>query len=850
VDIEGLISALTLEEKALLTAGEDMWSTPAIERLGIPKIRVTDGPNGARGASLMGLGDTTAACIPCGSALGASWNPALIERVGAMLGEEAITKRARVLLAPTINLHRSPLGGRNFECYSEDPLLSGRIAAAFVRGVQSRGVATTAKHFVANDAEFERRTISSVVDERTLREIYLVPFELAVKEGGTLGIMTAYNRVNGEFCAEHKTLLTEVLRKDWGFEGFIVTDWFSAGSTERSAEAGLDLQMPGPGRYFGTALAEAVKEGLLDESILDDQVRRMLSVWDRLGALDEVLEGEERSVDRPDHRALAREASAEAMVLLKNEDVLPFARESLRTLAVIGPNADRAQIMGGGSAALHAHYRVTPIEALAEKLGPDVEIIYERGCWTEKTTPAIPAKALKGASGGIGLDVEFFPNLERSGAPTTTRTKCGSQLLYFGPPSSDFKPGSFSFRASGSYLPTESGLHTLTLMQAGRARIFVDGECVLDGVSDPPPPGDDFFSMVSQEMATSVRFEEGHSVQLEIEYSAESAVVMHGVKLGLRPPLDVDLMAQAEAAAKKSDAVVVIVGTNADWETEGRDRESIDLPGEQDELIRRVVAANPKTAVCVNTGAPVDMNWADEVGGLIQIWFGGQEMAGALADVLFGDAEPSGRLPTSFPLSLEHNPSFGNFPGENSELRYGEGLLVGYRWYSTRKLPLRFAFGHGLSYTKFEIGVPRLSSDTFSAGDELKLEIEVSNTGERRGSEVVQCYVAPVNPRLFRPERELRAFEKVVLDPGETTIVEISLNDRAFAYWDAADAGYEELSARGSAVVPAGAGAAHRSADGWYIDAGPHEILVGRSSEDTPYRIQIEIIEEAGPLDR
>jgi beta-glucosidase len=262
-----------------------------------------------------------------------------------------------------------------------------------------------------------------------------------------------------------------------------------------------------------------------------------------------------------------------------------------------------------------------------------------------------------------------------------------------------------------------------------------------------------------------------------------------------------------------------------------------------------VVAANPKTAVCVNTGAPVDMNWADEAGALIQIWFGGQEMAGALADVLFGDAEPSGRLPTSFPLCLEHNPSFGNFPGDNSELRYGEGLLVGYRWYSTRKLPLRFAFGHGLSYTDFEIAVPRLSSDTFSAGDQLKLEIEVTNTGKRRGSEVVQCYVAPVNPRLFRPERELRAFEKVVLDPGETTLVEISLSDRAFAYWDAADAGYEELSARGSAAVPAGVGAAHRSADGWYIDAGPHEILVGRSSEDTPHRVRIEIIEEAGPLD-
>lgn len=848
MDIESLISGLTLEEKALLTAGEDMWTTPAVERLGIPKIRVTDGPNGARGSSLLGLGDTTAACIPCGSALGSTWNPDLIERVGSMLGEEALTKAARVLLAPTINLHRSPLGGRNFECYSEDPLLSGRIAAAFVRGVQSRGVATTAKHFVANDAEFERRTISSVVDQRTLREIYLVPFELAVKEGGTLGIMTAYNRLNGEFCSEHRTLLTDILREEWGFEGFIVTDWFSAGSTEGSALAGLDLQMPGPARYFGSALADAVKEGRLDEAVLDGQIRRMLGVWSRIGALDEVLEDKEESVDRPDHRMIAKEASADSMVLLRNEGVLPLKKDALRKLAVIGPNADRAQIMGGGSAALRAHYRVTPLEALAEKLGPDVEIIHERGCWTEKTTPPISGGDLVGPAGEPGLQVEVYPNLDRSGSPTLTKSGSSSQLLYFGPPSPDFKPGSFSFVARGSYRPTESGLHTFTLMQAGRARIFLDGQCILDGVSDPPPNGKDYFSMVSQEMEASVQLEEGQTVELEIEYSAETAVVLHGVKLGLRPPLDVDLMAQAEAAAREADAVVLIVGTNADWETEGHDRETIDLPGDQDELIQRVSAANPQTAVCVNAGAPVSMSWAHDVGALLQVWFGGQEMANALADVLLGDAEPGGRLPTSFPLCLEHNPSFGNFPGENSELRYGEGLLVGYRWYSTRKLPVRFPFGHGLSYSQFTIGAPRSSSGTFAAGDRLKLEIEVSNTGSRRGSEVVQCYVTALEPRLFRPERELRAFQKVILDPGETTVVEIELSDRAFAYWDAADGEYPELSQRGSAVVPAGVGAPHRLKAGWYLDAGRYEVLVGRSSEDTPHRLAIEIEEEAGPL--
>ncbi|MGE4651774.1 MAG: glycoside hydrolase family 3 C-terminal domain-containing protein [Myxococcota bacterium] len=849
MDVEGLLEQLTLDEKALLTAGEDMWSVPAVERLGVPKIRVTDGPNGARGSSLLGLGDATAVCIPCGAALGASWNPELIERVGSMLGEEARTKSARVLLAPTINLHRSPLGGRNFECYSEDPLLSGRIAAAFVRGVQSQGVATTCKHFVANDAEFERHTIDSVVDPRTLREIYLLPFEIAVKEGGALGIMTAYSRLNGRYCSEHEELLSDILRGEWGFEGFVVTDWFSAGSTQESSRAGLDLQMPGPGRYFGPELAEAVRDGRVESAVLDGQVRRMLGVWERLGAFEQPVSTGERSIDLPEHRDLAREVAADAMVLLRNEGVLPFAREGLRKLAVIGPNADRAQIMGGGSAALRPHYRVTPIEALRDKLGPDVEIVHERGCWTEKTTPAIDAKQIEGPSGEEGLLVEWFATLDRSGPAIATRVGSSSELVYLEPPDEALERGAFSFRARGSYTPVESGLHTFTLMQAGRARLLVDGECVLDGVIDPPPPGHDFFAMISREIEAPLLLEAGRAVELEVQYSAESAFLLSGVKIGLRPPIDSDLAARAEKAARDADAVLLLVGTNADWETEGRDRVSMDLPGEQDDLIRRVVAANSRTAVCVNTGSPVTMDWADDVGAILQIWFGGQEMSGALVDVLFGEAEPGGRLPTSFPIRLEHNPSFGNFPGENSELHYGEGLLVGYRWYTTRHLSTRFPFGHGLSYATFEIGTPRLSANTFAAGDELTLEVEVRNTGRRRGKEVVQCYVAPRSPRLFRPARELRAFQKVSLEPGESALVQLSLGDRAFAYWDEADPDYGTLQQRGSALVPAGSGAPHRSQPGWYLDAGGQDLWIGRSCVDTPHCLRVDVMADAGPLD-
>jgi beta-glucosidase len=853
MDVEQLISELTLDEKALLTAGADMWTTPAIERLGIPPIKVTDGPNGARGSSLLGLGEVTAVCVPCGSALGATWSPELVERVGGMLGQETRTKCSRVLLAPTINLHRSPLGGRNFECYSEDPLLSGKIAAGFIRGVQSEGVATTAKHFVANDAEFERNTINSVVDERTLREIYLVPFELAVKEGGALGIMTSYNRLNGTYCSEHPQLLRQILRDEWGFEGFVLTDWFSAGSSDESPRAGLDLQMPGPGRFYGPALAEAVRAGEVEEALVDAQVRRMLSVWDRIGALADPPSTQETSIDRPEHRTLAREAASEAMVLLKNDDLLPLDADSIERLAVIGPNADRGQIMGGGSAALRPHYRVTPLDALGEKLGDSVEIVHARGAWTEKTTPAIAMVDLEAGADQPGLQVDFYPNQDCSGEPTYSSRHADGQLLYFGRPSEVLPSDGFSFKASGRFTPTESGIHTLSLVQAGRARVEVDGEVFLDGFADPPPPGEHFLSMGSQEVEAPIELQAGRPVQIDIEFASADARLLKGMKLGHRPPIEADLLAQAEAVAADADAVVLIVGTNADWETEGRDRESMDLPGDQDELVRRVCAANPRTLVCVNTGAPVHMDWADAPAAILQTWFGGQGMAAALADVVFGDAEPAGRLPTTLPLRIEHGPAHGNFPGENSELRYGEGLLMGYRWFQSRRLPVRFAFGHGLSYARFEIGAPRLSADSFGSGATIRVEVPVSNVGTRRGAEVVQCYVAPGQSRLFRPERELRAFEKVWLDPGETRNVTLELGDRAFAYWDPGDRELEALNARQGiqvSLVLGGkrGGGGRRSEPGWYVDAGHYDLHIGRASDDIAHVVPVTVAKDGGPL--
>jgi beta-glucosidase len=844
-----LLAALTLDEKAGLTAGADMWSTVAVERLGIPGVVVTDGPNGARGPTIPGAVEHTSACVPCGSALGATWSPEVVRRVGELLGDEARTKTARVLLAPTVNIHRSPLGGRNFECYSEDPLLSGRIAAAFVQGVQSRGVATTVKHFAGNDAEFERNTIDSLIDERTLREITLVPFELAVREGGALGIMTAYNRLNGPYCAEHEWLLRDVLRGEWGFEGFVLTDWFGQGSTTGSARAGLDLEMPGPGRIYGPALAEAVRAGGVESHLLDDSVRRLLTALARVGALDDPPGGEPRSVDRPEHRALCRVAATEATVLLRNEaagdaPLLPLDPAGLGSLAVIGPNADRAQIMGGGSASLAPHYRVTPLDALRERLGDTVDIRYAQGCDTDRNVAPLEFAQLTAPDGKPGFGVEVFAGTY-PGVDALHRVHRDGRILFFGDPApgvDGLDESAFSFRATGRFVTAEPGTYRFTLVQLGRARLFVDGALAVDGMEHPPPPGESFFGLGSAEVGVDVDVEAGRPVELVVEWSSEGSAVLRGVQVGCRALAPPDLLERAVATAAGADAAVVVVGTNDEWESEGHDRGSMDLPGEQDELIRRVAAANPRTVVVVNTGSPVTMDWAAGVPAVVQVWFGGQEMAHAIVDVLTGEAEPAGRLPTTFPVRLEHNPSYGNFPGENGEIRYGEGLLVGYRWYDARALPTRFPFGHGLSYTTFEIGEPSVATE---AGGEVRVSVPVANTGSRRGAEVVQCYVAPPPARLARPLKELKAFAKVWLDPGETTTVTLVLDGvRAFAYWDPGDRTPRGATS-GPAGIPALGGGPSRwrtpSEAGWVVEPGEYHLHVGRSAGDITHVVPVTV---------
>jgi beta-glucosidase len=804
-DVERLLAELTLDEKASLTCGADMWTVPGVPRLGIPAVTVTDGPNGARGSALLGAGRVSAACVPCGSALGASWDPALVEQVGAVLGEEARTKSARVLLAPTVNIVRSPLAGRNFECYSEDPLLSGSITVGFVRGVQSRGVAATVKHFVGNESEHERTTISSDIDERALREVYLVPFEQAAA-AGVQAVMTSYNRLNGRWCSEDPELL-HLLRGDLGFHGVVMTDWFAVGSTLGSAAAGLDLQMPGPARFYGAPLADAVRSGALPEVSLDAIVRRWLTLVDRLDAWRDVP-APERAVDLPEHRSVARRACAESTVLLRNDGLLPLSGKG--SVALIGPNATSAHIMGGGSAQLRPHYARSLADVLAERVG---KVVVEPGCAIDKTVRPI----------AIAFEVTFS---DRDGEVVGTSTERDGRLLWFDAPLEGLDADRFSFTARGTLAVSHTGLHRFALVQAGRARVTVDDVVVLDGFADVPPPGTELFGLGSVEVEALVELTAGTSVAVVIDYSTEGAVILHGCKIGHRPPADVDLMSLAVQAACDADVAVVVVGTSDEWESEGEDRDSLHLPGEQDELVRRVCAANPRTVVVVNAGAPVQMDWADEAAAIVVPWLGGQEMAEALADVLLGVSEPGGRLPVTVPLRIEHTPSYGAFPGSNHHVGYAEGLLVGYRWYDSRRLPVRYPFGHGLSYTTFSWTDPRVTADG--------VEVTVTNTGDRRGAEVVQAYVEPPPGPLFRPRRELRAFQKVWLEPGQTETVQLQLGDRAFAYWDPATSETAYLQERlgDGAVVPAGSSTGWREKAGWYEDPGEHKVHLARSAAD------------------
>ena len=804
-DLEDLLREMTLQEKVSMLAGADMWQTVAIERLGIPAIKVTDGPNGARGGG--GFTDgVKAACFPAGISLASTWNPALVARIGQALAQEAQTKGASVLLAPTINIHRSPLNGRNFECYSEDPYLSGRMAVAYIQGVQSQGVGATVKHFVCNDSEYQRNSISSEVDERTLREIYLAQFQVAVQEGQPWAIMASYNKINGTFASENAYTLTDILRKEWNFDGVAMSDWFGTQSTAASVNAGLDLEMPGPANWRGTKLLQAVEQGEVSETTIDESVRRLLLLIERAGAFEHPHTGPEQAIDRPEHRAVAREAAAEGIVLLKNErEVLPLQSEKLTSLAIIGPNAQTARIMAGGSAQVNAHYAITPFEAVVAQAGEQVKIGYEVGCTNHKLLPLINTNLLSTAQGEHGLALAYFNTADLSGSPVVNALSGSSALLWLGNLPKEINPHQFSVRATAHFTPESSGHYRFGLVSAGLSRLLLDGREIVDNWTQQQP-GEAFFGMGSAEASASVELRVGQAYTLTLEYSKGSAPIA-AVRLGYLAPQPADALERAAALAAASDVALVFVGLSEEWESEGFDRPDLELVGEQQALIEAVAAANQKTIVVLNTGSPIAMPWLDQVAAVVEAWYPGQECGNAIADVLFGAVNPAGKLTETFPLRLQDNPAYINYPGENGQVRYGEGIFVGYRYYEKKQLETLFPFGFGLSYTTFHYDKLSLSAQSIAPAETLNISIDITNTGKLAGQEVVQLYIRDKVASVQRPEKELKAFAKVHLEAGERRTVTLSIKRDALAYYDSL-----------------------KSA--WVAEAGEFEVLVGSSSRD------------------
>ena len=792
--IDDLLSQMTLDEKISMLAGADLWHSVPVKRLGIPVFKVTDGPNGARGA--WDKMSPPSIATPVGIALGATWNPELVEKVGNVLADAVKAKGAHILLAPTVNIHRTPIAGRNFECYSEDPYLSGMLASAYIKGIQDNGVGACIKHFVANDQEYERMSMSSEVDERTLREIYLEPFRLAIRKSNPWAVMSAYNRVNGVYACEYDHTLKEILKGEWGFEGIVISDWF--GTYDEGVPAGgLDIEFPGPARWMSNQLVKKSHEsGSLSEQSLNDKVRRLLGVIEKAGLFENPELQPERGDDKPESRKIIREAAREAIVLLKNDGTLPLKK--VKSIAVIGSYAATAQILGGGSSTVNPYYAISPFEGIKNRAGKKIKVDTAPGCFIYKNLPAPAPETLSTADGRIGLNLSLFDGTELSGDPAYSSVTTRVQYGWFETTVPNVDQESFSMRMEGFFTPKESGTHTLALHAIGWCKLFLDDKLIIDHSSEA--------DMGKQKMV-SLKLKGGKSYAIKVEYHWKGNPRFRSVSLGHQPPHAPDLIEEAVKLAKKSDVVVLVAGLNHEWEKEGADRVDMKLPGEQNELIKRVVKANPNTIVALNVGSAVEMPWIDKVPAVVQLWYDSQEQGNALADILFGDINPSGKLPTTFPVRLEDNPAYINYPGENGKVRYGEGIFVGYRYYDKKDVTPLFPFGHGLSYTKFRYSNLRLSSKKISSDETLKVKVDVTNTGKVSGKEVVQLYVHDIESAFARPKKELKAFEKIELKSKQKKTVTFTLDREAFWYFDDAK-------------------------NSWNTETGEFEILVGASSRD------------------
>ncbi|MER7491224.1 glycoside hydrolase family 3 C-terminal domain-containing protein [Streptomyces pharetrae] len=799
------IAELTLEQKVRLLTGATTWRTAGESGIGLREMVMSDGPAGVRGEAWDERRPSV--LLPSASALAAMWDEPLVEELGGLLAAEAARKGVDVVLAPTLNLHRTPLGGRHFECFSEDPELTGRTGAALIRGIQAHGVAATAKHFVANDSETDRLTIDVRVSERALREVYLAPFEAAVEAGVWL-VMAGYNGVNGVTMTSHP-LLDEPLKREWGFDGVVVTDWGALRSAEEPARAALDLAMPGPQSPWGTALVQAVKDGRVAEAAVDDKVRRLLRLAGRVGALTPRRRDRVPVRRSRDTRALLRRAVAAGSVLLGNRGVLPLDPAELSTVAVIGAHAASPRTQGGGSAGVFPSGVVTPLAGIRARLRGGARVVHVPG----PPPPGLAAAPLdtdRCSDPRFGAPGVLLRVLDESGRELRAEHRLSGRQL-----EPDLPPGAHTVEISALLRPRRTGEWTFGVGGFGRMTLAVDGLTVLDGVfpreTDDPavvhvsPPVQEARAMLTSKRPVHV------VARRELAPGCGRATVVTAAP----PAPDARGMTAAAAeAAREADVAIVVVGTTEHDETEGYDRRELSLGGLQDDLVRAVAAANPRTVVVVNSGGPVALPWREDVGAVLLAWFPGQEAGVGLADVLFGLEEPGGRLPTTWGASLADTPVTRTGPA-GGRLPYAEGLHVGHRaWLRAGRAPA-FWFGHGLGYTTWEYEAVDAPTRV-AAGDAFTVRVRLRNTGTRAGREVVQVYAARPESAVERPVRWFAGYAAVRAEAGRTVTAEVEVAARALRHWS------EEERA-------------------WSTEPGPYRLMAGRSAGDLRWEGEVTV---------
>lgn len=757
---------------------------------------MSDGPNGVRGTKF--FNGVPAACFPCGTAMGATMNETLLYQAGELMAKEAKAKGAHVILGPTVNMQRSPLGGRGFESFSEDPVVSGSSAAAIIKGMQNNGIQACLKHYVGNDQEDERRAVDAQIPMRALREVYLRPFQIAVRDASPGMMMTAYNKVNGTHVAESEYLLEEVLRKEWGWDGAITSDWYGTYSTSLAVKAGLDVEMPGSSIWRGNLLDSALGSRDISINDIENRARAMIKLVKKAmvesGIPENAPEGKN---DNEQTSRLLRDLAAESIVLLKNEDdILPLAKDKLT--AVIGPNGKTTAYSGGGSASLLPYYKVTPFDGISSKT-TDVPL-YTVGLDTSLSLPLI-GEHLTTEDGNPGFIFRTYDAPLSDPNKTLVDTIHLLDSFMFMP---DYKPDvpegkPFYVNITGYFTPDEDASYNFGLVVTGTACLYVNDKLVVDNETSQRR-GEAFFGTGTVEEVGSLKLKKGETYKITVTFGSSSTskldksntVVFGGaLRVGMRKQTDsTDEIQKAVEIAKKVDQVVLSLGLNSDYESEGFDRKNMDLPPNIDKLVEAVTQANPQTVVVMQSGTPVSTPWIDKVKGFVQAWYGGNETGNGIADVIFGDVTPSGKLPLTFPKFVEDNPAYLNFASENGVTVYGENVYIGYRYYEAVKREVLFPFGYGLSYTRFaynniKVRITPGKGTVDPLYQELEVDVDVTNVGKVQGKEAVQVYITQQNPSIRRPNKELKAFEKVDLQPNETKTVTIKTSLKyACSYWD------------------------------------------------------------------